>query len=153
MGWAWLVGVLVVALFAILAAAVTADTLATKRSESKAADRAHELELADREVAMWNVAKAAPRSFGEALVGGARPPRLVGRSQVLDSPVRRLDLTDKGVEVPLEACDRIDQHPGHLWLRAGLNLDEGNRWCDGMNADGTAPYDPMRAGYEKPAPS
>lgn len=49
--------------------------------------------------------------------------------------------------LPLLGCLRTDQHPGHAW--SPLN-DDDDAWCDGLNADGTAPYDPARRGYAKP---
>lgn len=52
--------------------------------------------------------------------------------------------------LPLLGCLRTDQHPGHAW--SPLNDDE-DHWCDGLNADGTAPYDPARRGYQPPPPS
>lgn len=50
--------------------------------------------------------------------------------------------------LPLLGCPRGDQHPGHSW-----HLGRDEAWCDGLNADGTSPYDPARRGYQPSPPS
>lgn len=52
-------------------------------------------------------------------------------------------------ELPVLWCGVFDQHPGHAWSDPLIDA-EGERWCDGTNADGTTPYDPARPGYEAP---
>lgn len=59
-----------------------------------------------------------------------------------------------GEEVVILWCGNQIQHPGH---RYEVTDDPDNEpdafWCSGLNADGTAPYDPARAGYEQPTPA
>lgn len=49
-------------------------------------------------------------------------------------------------------CGNAAQHPAHTWESgaAVAGLEPDPLWCDGCNADGTTPYDPMRPGYERP---
>lgn len=48
-------------------------------------------------------------------------------------------------ELEIQRCGRIHQHPGHVWMEKGVG--PGEWWCEGLNADGTAPFDPARPGY------
>lgn len=52
---------------------------------------------------------------------------------------------------PIRRCNRVDQHAAHAWRASDFGVgDSILSWCDGLNADGTSPYDPMRPGYEAP---
>lgn len=119
------------------------------------AERAHELALADREVEMWTASLGTrPTTFAEHL-GGRRMPTLVGRSQVLAPPAVEPAGDHRLVQArmvpPSGQCLRPDQHAAHAWVLEGEG--EGPQpttrlWCDGLNADGTAPYDPGRPGWD-----
>lgn len=44
----------------------------------------------------------------------------------------------------VSACESTVQHVGHAWPDG----PDKEYWCRGLNADGTAPYDPLRAGFD-----
>lgn len=80
--WGVLIGGLALIVFLVLAGSSMYDASLKARAERDAANREHELALADREVEMWKATKA---SFSEAMGGRRGIPRLVGRSQVIPS--------------------------------------------------------------------
>lgn len=187
MGWAeWaliVIGIVAAAITGIAWMAFKDDRDKRQRvawAELSAAEREHELALADREVEMWRESLAVkPTTFAEHL-GGRRAPKLVGRSQVLrppgalpmlteldtfdtsqSTPLEGRKLPDPGVpphdvassrpgeDLPVKQCSRYEQHEGHRWVAEPSETSTGGAaWCDGLNADGTAPYDPGRPGWD-----
>lgn len=183
MGWAEGVlialGIVAVAITAIAWMAFRDDRDKRQRvawAELSAAERDHELALADREVEMWNARLAAgPTPFFSS---HGKVPTLVGRSQVLrppgaspllmdtfdtslSTPLEGRTLPDPGVppydvassrpgeDLPVKQCSRDEQHEGHRWVAEPSETSTGGAaWCDGLNADGTAPYDPGRPGWD-----
>lgn len=88
--------------------------------------------------------------------GAPVPPVVPDPDPPIDPPDAerpRLDLAGKGRDLPIVECARHDQHPAHAYHDAGVEGEEALReaWCPGLNADGTAPYDPARPGYEREA--
>jgi hypothetical protein len=145
-----------------------------ERQEAAGDARDHELALADREMTMWREATVKPT---EGVFSRPRlsPPKLVGRSQVLEGQPRptKLDMLERppddpsptipfervGGDLAVRQCSLLGvQHPGHTWEepRQGDGRDVppsiSRYWCDGMNADCSVPYDPGRAGWVDTGP-
>lgn len=134
-----------------------------------AANREHELELADREVEMWKALLAAEGDGPPGIFRQRRVlPDLVGRSQVISpKPRGQIDLNESEFgqggrraasgtrleaipEPSLKPSSDARTHPVPIERCSRSLAHPGHswfqrpqmttRWCDGVNADGTSPY-------------
>lgn len=72
----------------------------------------------------------------------APPPAETMRETIERGSRIQAEHSARARELPVIPCPRVDQHPAHAWETAEEGSPEA--WCRGLNADGTAPYDPTR---------